>query len=194
MNWITKYLWIWVLLFGISDFMRVWWWWQTTYLIKKEWSSETLFLFSSISPNRLDLVLLSFFYCARTNMFPIKQACSPEFGTCCHDNSQGKYLHPLCGSRGTSSAPFVCDLLHFTHGRVGDCVCTHFFVPFTPQCLFLAVSCSSTPTRHLVHQMHAGISQLDRLNRWSAFSICVSAKQAEMGLKYGMGGGFLFCK
>lgn len=82
---------------------------------------------------------------------------SLRFGTCCHANriiSTGTYLHP--SMRDIISTHCVDFLHHLT--RVSFTSTTSLFWPSQAPPL-------PTPTGHLLHQMHAGMSQPDRLNR-----------------------------
>lgn len=95
-------------------------------------------------------------------MYPMKNAR-------CHDHrmiSRGKHLHPFrAKAEGHRQHP-LCQL------HTGFTPPPHVWVSVQ----FCSIHSSPhTPTGHLLHQMHAGISQPDRLNRWSAQTVCLYA-------------------
>lgn len=60
----------------------------------------------------------------------------------------------------------------FTCGRVSACSICCSFVPFMSVSVWPQRAPSlPTPTGHLLHQIHAGTSQADRMNRWSAQTV-----------------------
>lgn len=127
-------------------------------------------------------------YWARFNMYPVLVFCGVvPVAMATEWSAEGNISILSCESWGTSSVPFVSHShrIYCTTLRVG--VYKILPPPFT---------LAPTPTDHLLHRMHAGISRPDRLNRWSAQTVCLydHPPMCQMGLKHGFGGSFQPCK
>lgn len=111
-------------------------------------------------------------YWATFSKYPMKHAC-------CHGHwmfSRGKHLHRFhVRAEGHHQHP-LCQL----HAGF-----THEWVSVKMQ--FCSIHSSPyTPTGHLLHQMHAGISQPDRLTRWTVQTIRLSADMQNRFKKMGL--------
>lgn len=81
-----------------------------------------------------------------------------------HVRAEGHHQHPLCQLHAGFTHEWVSVKMQF---------CSIHSSPYTP-------------TGHLLHQMHAGISQPDRLTRWTVQTIRLSADMQNRFKKMGL--------